>query len=38
VSELGWRPKPVEESIRAAARFWVEMRAAKRKAKAAQPD
>lgn len=38
VSELGWRPRPVEESIRAAARFWVEMRAAKRKARAAQPD
>ena len=31
--ELGWEPSPVEDSIRAAARFWVEMRAAARKAK-----
>src|SRR5260370_15160303 len=38
VNELGWRPQPAEEAIRAAARFWVEMRAAKRKAKAARPD
>jgi dihydroflavonol-4-reductase len=38
VSELGWQPRPVEDSIRAAARFWVEMRAVKRKAKAAQAD
>ena len=38
VSELGWQPLPVEDSIRAAARFWVEMRAVKRKAKAAQAD
>jgi dihydroflavonol-4-reductase len=35
--ELGWQPQPVEESIRAAARFWIEMRTTKRKA-AAQPD
>jgi dihydroflavonol-4-reductase len=38
VRELGWQPAPVEESIRAAARFFVEMRAARRKAKAAQAD
>ena len=34
VRELGWEPSPVEDSIRAAARFWVEMRTAARKAKA----
>jgi nucleoside-diphosphate-sugar epimerase len=33
VRELGWQPKPVEESIRAAARFWVGLRDAKRKSK-----
>ncbi|MBV9091170.1 MAG: NAD-dependent epimerase/dehydratase family protein [Mycobacteriaceae bacterium] len=38
VRELGWQPRPVEDSIRAAARFWVELRAAMRKAKAAQTD
>jgi dihydroflavonol-4-reductase len=38
VRELGWQPEPVEDSIRAAARFWLEMRAMKRKAKAAQAD
>ena len=32
-TELGWQPRPVEESIREAARFWAEMRAARRKAK-----
>jgi dihydroflavonol-4-reductase len=32
--ELGWEPRPVEESIREAARFWVGLRAAKRKSKA----
>lgn len=29
VRELGWQPRPVEESIREAARWWVELRAAK---------
>jgi nucleoside-diphosphate-sugar epimerase len=38
VRELGWQPEPVEDSIRAAARFFVELRAAMKKAKAAQPD
>jgi dihydroflavonol-4-reductase len=38
VRELGWHPEPVEDSIRAAARFFVELRAARRKAKAAQGD
>lgn len=33
--ELGWEPRPVEESIREAARFWVELREAKRKSKQA---
>jgi dihydroflavonol-4-reductase len=32
--ELGWEPRPVEESICAAARFWVRLRDAKRKSKA----
>jgi len=32
--ELGWEPRPVEESIREAARFWVGLRDAKRKSKA----
>ena len=32
VRELGWNPRPVEESIREAARFWVQLRAAKRAA------
>jgi dihydroflavonol-4-reductase len=35
VRELGWQPRPVEESIREAARFWVGLRDAKRKSKAA---
>ncbi len=29
--ELGWEPRPVEESIREAARFWVGLREARRK-------
>jgi dihydroflavonol-4-reductase len=36
--ELGWEPQPVEDSIRAHARFWVELREATRKMKAAQTD
>jgi dihydroflavonol-4-reductase len=32
--ELGWEPRPVEESIREAARFWVGLREAKRKSTA----
>ena len=31
--ELGWEPRPVEVSIREAARFWVSLREAKRKSK-----
>jgi len=31
VRELGWQPRPVEESIAEAARFWVGLRAAKRR-------
>ena len=31
--ELGWRPGPVEDSVREAARFWVGVRAARRAAK-----
>ena len=38
VRELGWQPRPVEESIREAARFWVGLRAAMQRAKAAQSD
>jgi dihydroflavonol-4-reductase len=33
--ELGWQPRPVEESIREAATFWVGLREAKRKSKQA---
>lgn len=29
--ELGWEPRPVEESIAAAARFWVGLRAARKR-------
>jgi dihydroflavonol-4-reductase len=31
--ELGWQPRPVEESIREAAQFWVGLRDAKRKSR-----
>ncbi len=30
VRELGWQPRPVEESIREAARFWAAMRSVKK--------
>jgi dihydroflavonol-4-reductase len=33
--ELGWQPRPVEESIREAATFWAGLRDAKRKSKQA---
>jgi dihydroflavonol-4-reductase len=33
--ELGWQPRPVEESIREAARFWAGLKNAKRSTKAA---
>jgi dihydroflavonol-4-reductase len=33
VRELHWQPKPVEESIREAARFWAGLRDARRKSK-----
>ena len=33
-SELGWEPRPVEESIREAAQFWAGLRDARRKSKA----
>lgn len=33
IRELGWEPRPVEESIREAARFWVGLRDAKRKSR-----
>jgi dihydroflavonol-4-reductase len=32
--ELGWQPRPVEESIREAARFWAGLRDARRDSKA----
>ena len=31
VRELGWQPRPVEESIRQAARFWMKLRDAKKR-------
>ena len=34
--ELGWQPRPVEESIREAAQFWVSLRDAKRKSRQAR--
>jgi dihydroflavonol-4-reductase len=33
--ELGWRPRPVEESIREAARFWANLKNARQNSKAA---
>ena len=33
--ELGWQPRPVQDSIRDAARFWMELQARRRQAKAA---
>ncbi|BCI92094.1 oxidoreductase [Mycobacterium kansasii] len=35
VRELGWQPRPVEDSIREAARFWAAMRTARPDAKTA---
>src|SRR5262245_50759404 len=35
IRELRWQPKPVEESIREAARFWAGLRDAKRNSKTA---
>lgn len=32
--ELHWEPRPVQESVREAARFWAEMRAERKKARA----
>ena len=29
VRELGWQPRPVEESIREAARFWAQLKNAR---------
>jgi dihydroflavonol-4-reductase len=36
--ELGWHPQPVEDSIRAAARFWRQVAQGMRKSKAPQRD
>jgi dihydroflavonol-4-reductase len=36
--ELGWEPRPVEESIREAARFWADMKTARRNSKTAPSD
>ena len=38
VRELGWQPRPVEESIREAARFWAAMRKPKRDPAASQSE
>jgi len=38
VRELGWQPRPVEESIREAARFWAAMRKPKRAPAASQSE
>jgi dihydroflavonol-4-reductase len=32
--ELGWEPRPVEQSIREAAQFWAGLRDARKKSKA----
>jgi dihydroflavonol-4-reductase len=37
VRELGWEPRPVEESIREAARFWNAMRTARKSEKSGSP-
>jgi dihydroflavonol-4-reductase len=36
--ELGWEPRPVEESIREAARFWNNLKNMKQNSKAAPAD
>jgi nucleoside-diphosphate-sugar epimerase len=36
--ELGWQPRPVEESIREAARFWAAIRTARKSSPAAQSE
>jgi len=33
--ELGWQPRPVQESVRAAARFWADLRETRRRSKTA---
>jgi dihydroflavonol-4-reductase len=38
IRELGWQPQPVEESIRAAARFWAAMRKTGETSKAAKSE
>ncbi len=38
VRELGWQPRPVEESIREAARFWASMRKNTQGARTGQPE
>src|ERR1700742_4392868 len=38
VRELGWEPRPVEVSIREAARFWANIKNAKRNSKAASSE
>jgi dihydroflavonol-4-reductase len=38
IRELGWQPRPVEESIRAAARFWAAMRKTSGSSKAAKSE
>jgi dihydroflavonol-4-reductase len=36
--ELGWEPRPVEESIREAARFWADLKNARQNSKTAPPE